>query len=103
MLCCRQVFEVAGSPSARDFVLSTPHNVSAKFSGQTGLLKSLAVGPNEVEVQLDFVTYGTRRGRDKSGAYLFMPGGEAVSMVAGGKPHVVVTVGPLVSHCSPTG
>jgi len=87
---------MGGPPSDLDFVLSTPHNVSAKFSGQTCLLKSLAVGPNEVEVQLDFVTYGTRRGRDKSGAYLFLPDGAGVSMVFSSKPHAVVIVGPLV-------
>ena len=92
----RPVFDVQSSPSGSDFVLSTSHNISAKFSGQNGLLKSMAVGPNQVDLNLDFVTYGSRRGRDKSGAYLFLPDKDAVSMVGNSKPHVVVVAGPLV-------
>ncbi len=92
----RPVFDMESFPSSNDFVLSTSHNVSAKFSGQNGLLRSIVVGPYEVELNVDFVTYGSRRGRDKSGAYLFLPDRDAVSMVGNSKPHVVVVAGPLV-------
>lgn len=80
-----------------DFVLSTHYNVSATFSGQTGLLKSMSVGPSEVALDVDFVMYGSRRGRDRSGAYLFLPDRDGMSMIANTKPHVILAVGPLVS------
>lgn len=34
--------------------------------------------PQEVRVQIQFVTYGTQASKDKSGAYLFLPDGIAV-------------------------
>lgn len=81
-----------------DFVLSTSVNLSAKFSGQTGLLKTVTVGSSEVVVDLDFVSYGTTSKRDKSGAYLFMPDKEASSIVSSkGKPKITTIAGPLVS------
>ncbi len=33
--------------------------------------------PQEVKVQMQFVVYGTRPSKDKSGAYLFLPDGKA--------------------------
>lgn len=33
--------------------------------------------PREVKVQMQFVVYGTRPSKDKSGAYLFLPDGKA--------------------------
>jgi alpha-mannosidase II len=33
--------------------------------------------PQELKVQIQFVTYGTRSSKDKSGAYLFLPDGKA--------------------------
>ncbi len=33
--------------------------------------------PQEVRVQIQFLTYGTRPSKDKSGAYLFLPDGNA--------------------------
>lgn len=87
----------------QDFILSTKHNLSAKFSGETGLLKAVTVGSSEVTVDLDFVSYGTRSGKDKSGAYLFLPDREASSIVSSRrKPFVITIAGPLVSvycHC----
>lgn len=55
--------------------------LEVKFSGTTGLLRSVVVGASEVEVGVDFVTYGTRSGKEKSGAYLFLPDGEAKSVL----------------------
>ncbi len=51
---------------------------------------------SEVRTEVEFVVYGTTSGKDKSGAYLFMPGGEA-SGVSAGKSPVSVVIGPLVS------
>lgn len=33
--------------------------------------------PQEVKVQMQFMIYGTRPSKDKSGAYLFLPDGKA--------------------------
>uniref|UniRef100_A0A8D3E5P5 Alpha-mannosidase n=1 Tax=Scophthalmus maximus TaxID=52904 RepID=A0A8D3E5P5_SCOMX len=46
------------------------------FSGTTGLIKRKD-DPQEVKVQMQFVVYGTRPSKDKSGAYLFLPDGKA--------------------------
>lgn len=90
------MFRTKQFPS-QDFILSTKHNLSAKFSGETGLLKALTIGSSQVTVELDFVTYGTRTGRDKSGAYLFLPDKEAVSILSKRKPNIITIAGPLVS------
>ena len=71
--------------------------MTARFSGQTGLLKSMSLGSSQVELNLDFVSYGTRKSKEKSGAYLFLPDGEASSIVlSNGKPSVLIVIGPLV-------
>lgn len=77
--------------------------LEVKFSGTTGLLRSVVVGASEVEVGVDFVTYGTRSGKEKSGAYLFLPDGEAKSVLgqSWSNPPVVVTIGPLVRGLKP--
>ena len=84
--------------TGKDFVLRTAW-LEAEFSGSTGLLRSVALGNStRVDVELDFVTYGTRSSSEKSGAYLFLPDREARSVFpALGKPAVTVITGPLVS------
>lgn len=75
--------------------------MSAKFSGETGLLKAVTVGSSEVLMDLDFVSYSTRTGRDKSGAYLFLPDKEASSILSyRNKPKIITVAGPLVCTCS---
>jgi alpha-mannosidase II len=90
------VFHTKEFPSG-DFVLHARNNLSAKFSGDTGLLKAVTVGSNEVTLDLEFVSYGTRSGRDKSGAYLFLPNGDA-SSISKKKLKVITIAGPLVSN-----
>ena len=46
---------------------------------------------------MDFVTYGTRSGKERSGAYLFLPDGEGASILSTWRhPFITITVGPLV-------
>lgn len=53
----------------------------------------------EVGVAMDIVRYGTRLGKEKSGAYLFLPDGPAQSLLTSStQPRVAVTTGPLVIH-----
>ena len=74
------------------------HGLKAKFSGSTGLLKSISVGSTELTVDLDFVSYGTVSSKEKSGAYLFLPDGEAKTIIGSRSyPPIAITVGPLVS------
>ena len=81
-----------------DFILVNDHGLKAKFSGSTGLLKSLCVGSTELTVDLDFVSYGTVTSKEKSGAYLFLPDGEAKTILGSwSNPPITITVGPLVS------
>lgn len=94
------IFETVQFPS-NDFKLSTNVNISAKFSGKTGLLKAVAMGSNEVALDLEFVQYGARPGKERSGAYLFLPDSEATSILSSKeKRKVTVVVGPLVSTMS---
>lgn len=47
---------------------------------------------------MDIVTYGVRNGKSRSGAYLFLPDGDAQSLLSpGSSPHVSIISGPLVS------
>ena len=83
-----------------DFILSTNHNISAKFSGESGLLKTMSIGSTEVALDLDFVSYGTRSGKEKSGAYLFLPDREASSIISNKKYKIITIAGPLVRYYS---
>ena len=84
-----------------DFILVNDHRLKAKFSGATGLLKSMSVGSTELTIDLDFVTYGTVTTKEKSGAYLFLPSGEAKTIIGSRSyPPITITVGPLVSTCA---
>ncbi|XP_060932125.1 alpha-mannosidase 2x isoform X2 [Limanda limanda] len=70
------------------------------FSGTTGLLESIKHkdDPQEVKVQMQFMVYGTRPSKDKSGAYLFLPDGKAKPYHQKESPVVRVVEGPLFSE-----
>ncbi|RXN22555.1 alpha-mannosidase 2x-like isoform X1 [Labeo rohita] len=70
------------------------------FSGTTGLLESIRRkdDPQEVRVQIQFLTYGTRPSKDKSGAYLFLPDGNAKPYSQREAPIVRVVEGPLFAE-----
>uniref|UniRef100_A0A673XQ48 mannosyl-oligosaccharide 1,3-1,6-alpha-mannosidase n=1 Tax=Salmo trutta TaxID=8032 RepID=A0A673XQ48_SALTR len=81
------------------FYIST-QSLTLGFSGTTGLLESIhrKDDPQEVKVQIQFVTYGTRSSKDKSGAYLFLPDGKAKPYSQKEPPVVRVVEGPLFSE-----
>ncbi|KAK5902487.1 hypothetical protein CesoFtcFv8_007733 [Champsocephalus esox] len=70
------------------------------FSGTTGLLESIKRkdDPQEIKVQIQFMVYGTRPSKDKSGAYLFLPDGKAKPYNQKEPPVVRVVEGPLFSE-----
>lgn len=82
------------SPSASDFLL---HNarVSAAFNN-LGLLKAIKLSTSTIPVHLDFVKYGARYGEERSGAYLFLPDGDATSLQIE-NTIVKVIEGPILS------
>lgn len=68
---------------------------------EQGLLKSMALDPNDVTstrvpTRMEFMKYGSRRKNGNSGAYLFLPTGEATKMFLG-NPTILVQQGPLES------
>lgn len=81
-------------PTPREFTL---HNsrVTASFNN-FGLLKALKAGVNTIPVHLDFAKYGVKHIQETSGAYLFMPDGDALPIKI---DNVIVNVveGPIVS------
>ncbi|KAM8703993.1 hypothetical protein ACLKA7_008595 [Drosophila subpalustris] len=84
----------------REFSLRVGTGPTVAFS-EHGMLKSVQLTPDSphVPVHLKFLKYGTRSHGDKSGAYLFLPNGPAMSMT-GGAPVVLISEGKLESYVS---
>lgn len=82
------------SPTSSEFTL---HNtlVTATFSN-LGLLKAIKVGTNTIPVHLDFAKYGARHTAERSGAYLFLPDGEA-SEIKSENTLIQIIEGPIYS------
>uniref|UniRef100_A0A673BUA8 Alpha-mannosidase n=1 Tax=Sphaeramia orbicularis TaxID=375764 RepID=A0A673BUA8_9TELE len=103
----RSVTARAGDPlpvrsqqaDAQTFYISS-QSLTLGFSGTTGLLESIKRkdDPREVKVQMQFMVYGTRPSKDKSGAYLFLPDGKAKPYNQKEPPVVRVVEGPLFSE-----
>lgn len=74
--------------------------LTLSFSGTTGLLESIQRKEDlkKVKVQMQFMVYGTRPSKDKSGAYLFLPDGKAKPYNPKESPVVRVVEGPLFSE-----
>ncbi|XP_016853768.1 alpha-mannosidase 2x isoform X2 [Anolis carolinensis] len=95
-----ETFPVKVLPTAADdFCLENQH-LRACFSGSSGALKSVSQPGSGEERSLSsqFLIYGTRGTKDKSGAYLFLPDGEAKPYVPKDPPLVRVTEGPFFSE-----
>ncbi|XP_074661224.1 alpha-mannosidase 2-like [Tubulanus polymorphus] len=81
-----------------DYTLETPY-LKAVFDGDRGTLKStLSKSDNQqTTTRVEFVTYGTRLTREKSGAYLFLPQGEAKALPYN-NPFTRIVRGPLIQE-----
>lgn len=88
-------------PQALDAPLSLSNkHIQIWSSPDNGLLQKLRLQSGLVrQVQVQFLWYGTRTGtKDKSGAYLFLPGQEGAQLYSPSKPPLVrVSRGPLFS------
>ncbi|KAJ3596967.1 hypothetical protein NHX12_003367 [Muraenolepis orangiensis] len=84
---------------AQTFYITT-QSLTLGFSGTTGLLENIRLkdDPQEVKLQMQFLVYGTRPSKDKSGAYLFLPDGKAKPYNPKEPPVVRVVEGPLFSE-----
>ncbi|XP_078037756.1 alpha-mannosidase 2 isoform X1 [Augochlora pura] len=85
-------------PSAQEFSISQRPGFSASF-GKSGLLKALKVGNTTFPAHMEFVKYGTRgSGKDKSGAYLFLPDKPEPDLVfTDNKCIIHLITGPIIS------
>ncbi|XP_069023709.1 alpha-mannosidase 2 [Embiotoca jacksoni] len=94
------VSQTQGSEGDAPLVLSNKH-IQIWSSPTTGLLEKLRLQSGLVhQVQVQFLWYGTRTGanRDKSGAYLFLPGEDGAQLYSSEKPPLVrVSRGPIFS------
>lgn len=83
------------SPTPTEFTLQNAR-IMASFN-KFGLLKALTVGKKTVPVHLEFAKYGVRKrtNSERSGAYLFLPDGDAVKIPL---ENVVVNIikGPIM-------
>uniref|UniRef100_A0AAY4DVS3 Alpha-mannosidase n=1 Tax=Denticeps clupeoides TaxID=299321 RepID=A0AAY4DVS3_9TELE len=73
-------------------------------SPYTGLLERLKLKEDglEQQIKVEFAWYGTTSNKDKSGAYLFLPDGEARPYTPSQAPVVRVTKGPVFSEVTTT-
>ncbi|AWP14773.1 putative alpha-mannosidase 2-like [Scophthalmus maximus] len=86
-----QVSRPVGPEADTPVSLSNKH-VQIWSSPETGLLQKLRLRSGLVrQVQVQFLWYGTRTGanRDKSGAYLFLPGEEGAQLYSSSEPPLV--------------
>lgn len=86
-------------PHMQEFSITQRPELSASF-GKSGLLKALRIDNVTFPVHLDFVKYGTRgTGKDKSGAYLFLPDKPEPDLVFMDNRAIVhLTSGPILSR-----
>uniref|UniRef100_A0A9J7ZV03 mannosyl-oligosaccharide 1,3-1,6-alpha-mannosidase n=1 Tax=Cyprinus carpio carpio TaxID=630221 RepID=A0A9J7ZV03_CYPCA len=98
-LSAQWVFKTYTLSYAQPFYIQS-QSLTLGFSGTTGLLESVRRkdDPQEVRVQIQFLTYGTRPSKDKSGAYLFLPDGNAKPYLQREAPAVRVVEGPLFAE-----
>ncbi|XP_056601181.1 alpha-mannosidase 2 [Triplophysa dalaica] len=79
-------------------------HLELSISTVTGLLErvKLKEGGLEHQVKVEFVWYGTTNKKDKSGAYLFLPDGDATIYSSSQPTMIRVTKGPVFSEVTTT-
>jgi alpha-mannosidase II len=90
-------FEQLGSLSEGEDISVASQQLSAVFSSH-GLLQSVTTQGLTVPTKLEFITYGTREGRERSGAYLFLPDGPAKVVATRQAPLVRFIRGPVATQ-----
>ncbi|XP_013915232.1 PREDICTED: alpha-mannosidase 2 [Thamnophis sirtalis] len=95
-----RIFTVKEVQNALDEIMLENHYMKIWFSGNSGLVEKVNTKEDNknYRVKLDFAWYGTTSNRDKSGAYLFLPDGEAKPYVFSDPPIIRVTHGIIFSE-----
>ncbi|KAG9281825.1 alpha-mannosidase 2 [Astyanax mexicanus] len=96
-------FKVSTPQNAVPVLIENPH-LQLSISASTGLMKTLKLKEDgsEHSVRVEFLWYGTTSNKDKSGAYLFLPDGEAKKYIPSQPPVIRVTKGPVFSEVTTT-
>ncbi|XP_038258205.1 alpha-mannosidase 2 isoform X2 [Dermochelys coriacea] len=95
-----EVFKIKDMQNSVDDITLENSFMKLWFSGISGLLKKINTkedGKNH-QIKVEFAWYGTTSNRDKSGAYLFLPDGEAKPYVFTDPPTIRVTHGRIFSE-----
>ncbi|XP_060617870.2 alpha-mannosidase 2 [Anolis sagrei] len=95
-----RVFNVKEIQNALDEIMLENTYMKIWFSGHSGLIEKVNTKEDNknYRVKLEFVWYGTTSNRDKSGAYLFLPDGDAKPYVFSDPPIIRVTHGRIFSE-----
>ncbi|KAK0067830.1 alpha-mannosidase 2x [Biomphalaria pfeifferi] len=95
----REPFTMEVANSEADFKLETKF-LECTFSGSTGLLKSVKTLSNGelYKSEMEFIQYGTKMANEKSGAYLFLPDGEAKPLLLSKPSLIKIVQGPITSE-----
>uniref|UniRef100_A0A8C5X9T2 Alpha-mannosidase n=1 Tax=Malurus cyaneus samueli TaxID=2593467 RepID=A0A8C5X9T2_9PASS len=94
------VFKIKGMQNSVDNIILENAYMKLWFSGMSGLLEKINTkedGKNH-QVKVDFAWYGTTSNRDKSGAYLFIPDGDAKPYIFTDPPTIRVAHGKIFSE-----
>ncbi|XP_041916273.1 alpha-mannosidase 2 [Alosa sapidissima] len=93
-------FQVATSQGQTEPIILENNHLQLTISPITGLLEKLKLKEDGVERQMkvEFVWYGTTSRKDKSGAYLFLPDGDAKPYTSSKPPVIRVNRGSVFSE-----
>ncbi|XP_019388008.1 PREDICTED: alpha-mannosidase 2 [Crocodylus porosus] len=94
------IFKINEMQNGVDDIILENSYMKLWFSGNSGLLEKITTkedGKNH-QIKVEFAWYGTTSNRDKSGAYLFLPDGEAKPYIFTDPPTVRVTHGRIFSE-----
>ncbi|XP_036436194.1 alpha-mannosidase 2 isoform X1 [Colossoma macropomum] len=96
-------FRVSVPQEAVPVSMENPH-LQLSISSTTGLLETLKLKEDgsKHSIKVEFLCYGTTSKKDKSGAYLFLPDGEATKCSPSQPPVIRVTKGPVFSEVTTT-
>uniref|UniRef100_A0A8C6YQP7 Alpha-mannosidase n=1 Tax=Nothoprocta perdicaria TaxID=30464 RepID=A0A8C6YQP7_NOTPE len=94
------IFKIKEMQNSADNIILENSYMKLWFSGMSGLLEKINTkedGKNH-QMKVEFAWYGTTSNRDKSGAYLFLPDGDAKPYIFTDPPTVRVTHGRIFSE-----
>uniref|UniRef100_A0A8C3BT26 Alpha-mannosidase n=1 Tax=Cairina moschata TaxID=8855 RepID=A0A8C3BT26_CAIMO len=95
-----RIFKIKEMPNSVDNIILENSYMKLWFSGMSGLLEKINTkedGKNH-QMKVEFAWYGTTSNRDKSGAYLFLPDGDAKPYIFTDPPTVRVAHGKIFSE-----